>query len=293
MSANGNSSDARQEKKNDADVGLESRTSVRRLVQDIKEVALDATLADQGIHYEHDMDDYMHGHAMVVGPRDTPYEDAYYYFHFTFPTNYPYAPPKVVMLNRTREDVRLNPNLYVNGKVCLSILNTWRGEPWSACQTIRSVLLTLVTILNEKPLMNEPGVPETYPDHDVYNYVVQYASLHDCTLLPMERLNRGAPLEHEALFSDAMRAHFLSARARIAARLERLHSSALDEGHATDKDTARERRKKDEKGEKDEKGVVVKRVRVYDIRVAIRWADTVRLFESVQKVATSYSDETV
>ena len=194
---------------------------MRRLIQDIKEVTLDRTLKAQGIYYEHNMDDYMEGHAMVVGPRDTPYEDSLYYFRFAFPTNYPFAPPTVTLMNRTRDMVRLNPNLYVDGKVCLSILNTWQGEPWSACQTIRSVLLTLVTVLNEKPLMNEPGIPETHREHDDYNYVVEHASLHDCLLLPIERMLHGTPLAHEALFAEAMGAHFHSAQERVGARLAR------------------------------------------------------------------------
>ncbi|XP_008484149.1 probable ubiquitin-conjugating enzyme protein 17 [Diaphorina citri] len=34
-----------------------------------------------------------------------------------------------------RHSVRFNPNLYNDGKVCLSILNTWHGRPeekWNA-----------------------------------------------------------------------------------------------------------------------------------------------------------------
>ena len=39
---------------------------------------------------------------------------------------------------------RFNPNLYRNGKVCISLLNTWKGEQWTSCQTIESILLSLV-----------------------------------------------------------------------------------------------------------------------------------------------------
>ena len=260
-----------------AEGGLESRTSVRRLVQDIKEVTLDHSLRDHGIYYEHNMDNYMEGHAMVIGPRDTPYEDSFYFFRFAFPANYPYTPPKVHLLNRTQDRVRLNPNLYVDGKVCLSILNTWQGEPWSACQTIRSVLLTLVTVLNEKPLMNEPGIPDSHREHGVYNYVVQYASLHDCLLLPMERLRYGEPLAHEALFSSTMDARFQRACERIGARLALL--AGEEPAHETAQltpETRQHTRARD---------AVVKRVRLYDITAYVRWGETARLFARAREKA--------
>ena len=59
---------------------------------------------------------------------------------------------------------RFHPNLYRNGKVCLSILNTWKGEQWTSCQTIRSILLTLITLFHNKPLLNEPGFTEKSSD---------------------------------------------------------------------------------------------------------------------------------
>ena len=58
--------------------------------------------------------------------------------------------------------LRVNPNLYESGKVCLSLLNTWTGtgtEVWNpACSNILQVLLSLqALVLNEKPYYNEAG----------------------------------------------------------------------------------------------------------------------------------------
>ena len=72
---------------------------------------------------------------------------------------------------------RFNPNLYENGKVCLSLLNTWKGETWTSCQNIRSILLTLITILNENPLENEPGYTKFHKDNENYNLIVLYKNL--------------------------------------------------------------------------------------------------------------------
>ena len=46
-------------------------------------------------------------------------------------------------------------------KFVISVLNTWRGE-LESCQTIRSILLILVTLFHNKPLLNEPGIKESH-----------------------------------------------------------------------------------------------------------------------------------
>lgn len=65
--------------------------------------------------------------------------------------------------------LRLNPNLYNCGKVCLSLLGTWSGsgcEKWnSAHSTMLQVLISIqALVLNEKPYFNEPGY-ETYANN--------------------------------------------------------------------------------------------------------------------------------
>ena len=59
----------------------------------------------------------------------------------------------------------------------MSILNTWRGESWSSCQTIKSVLLTLMTILNDTPLLNEPGYSKEDVDFDSYNDILTFKNI--------------------------------------------------------------------------------------------------------------------
>jgi ubiquitin-conjugating enzyme E2 Z len=125
-----------------------SKESVHRLLSDVRQIMREP-LDSNGIYYTHDETDMLKGWAMIVGPSDTPYFGGFYFFKFQFPSDYPYSPP-VVTCHTGDGFVRFNPNLYTNGKVCISILNTWRGEPWSACQTISTVLLTLCTILCQK-----------------------------------------------------------------------------------------------------------------------------------------------
>jgi ubiquitin-protein ligase len=152
-----------------------SKESVHRLLSDIRGI-MQNPLDDNGIYYIHDETDILRGWAMIVGPPDTPYFGGLYFFKLQFPTDYPYSPP-IVTCHTNDGHTRFNPNLYVNGKVCLSILNTWRGEPWSACQTISTVLLTLCTVFCDNPIINEPGITVNCPDCGPYNEILRYANI--------------------------------------------------------------------------------------------------------------------
>ena len=149
-----------------------SKTTINRLISDIKTILKDP-LHDNNIYYKHDDSDMLRGYAMIIGPGDTPYEYGYYLFRFNFPTDYPFSPPTLVYCTNDG-NTRFNPNLYKCGKVCLSILNTWKGEQWTSCQTISSILLTLASILIENPLLNEPGITATHKDFLNYTNIIKY-----------------------------------------------------------------------------------------------------------------------
>ena len=149
-----------------------STETTKRLLKDIKHI-IKNPLTSEGIYYIHDEANILKGYAMIVGPSDTPYFGGYYFFKFNFPTNYPYAPPSVKYCTNG-ENIRFNPNLYTNGKVCVSILNTWEGDKWSACQTINSILLTLCSLLNKEPLLNEPGIKSNNQYLGIYNKIIEY-----------------------------------------------------------------------------------------------------------------------
>uniref|UniRef100_A0A5B6ZH44 E2 ubiquitin-conjugating enzyme n=1 Tax=Davidia involucrata TaxID=16924 RepID=A0A5B6ZH44_DAVIN len=102
--------------------------------------------------------------AVIVGPAGTPYHDGLFVFDVCFPPTYPDIPPMVYYYSG---GLRLNPNLYNCGKVCLSLLNTWTGkkdEMWMPkTSTMLQVLVSIqALILNAKPFFNEPGYETTY-----------------------------------------------------------------------------------------------------------------------------------
>ena len=123
-----------------------SSTTAKRLIRDVKNL-LKEPLTDHGIYYNHSQDDILKGYALIIGPKDTVYEDGCYLFEFNFTASYPFSPP-IVKFKTNNGYTRFNPNLYKNGKVCISLLNTWQGEQWSSCQNISTILLNLVSLLN-------------------------------------------------------------------------------------------------------------------------------------------------
>ena len=99
---------------------------------------------------------------IISGPKDTPYENGLFEFHAYFPIDYPNSVPDVVIHTTDNGKVRFNPNLYANGKVCLSLLGTWSGqesEKWnSKTSTFLQVMVSIQSlILVEQPYFNEPG----------------------------------------------------------------------------------------------------------------------------------------
>jgi ubiquitin-protein ligase len=157
-----------------------SASAIKRIInKDIKEIHK-MNLAELGIHIHFDEENMLQAKAIIIGPKNTPYENGVLYFKIVFPTNYPFSPPKVSYLSSSR--YRIHPNLYVGkscdnyeGKVCLSILNTWSGPKWSSIMHIGSILVSIQSLLDENPLRNEPGFEKEYSSRNInYNRIVEY-----------------------------------------------------------------------------------------------------------------------
>lgn len=183
-----------------------------------------------------DEDDVMRWSALIVGPPHSPYSCGLFHFgarrrfaraanearlisappalrvpappDIRFPTDYPNSPPRVLITTTSSGSVRFNPNFYSTGKVCLSILGTWRGdtappaaarparacaltsaptpcerarpppaaaaespgEQWSSVQNVLSVLHSLQSLMHDKPYHNEPDFEKDDGSGDVQRY---------------------------------------------------------------------------------------------------------------------------
>lgn len=97
--------------------------------------------------------------VMMIGPKRTPYQNALFFFDFQMGCDYPKRPPSCHYISYCTE--RLNPNLYEEGKVCVSLLGTWSGrdtEVWTPRSTMLQVLVSIQgLILVDEPYFNEAG----------------------------------------------------------------------------------------------------------------------------------------
>lgn len=194
----------------------------KRLLKDVKDV-LKNPLTDHGIYYIHDEQNIMKGYACIMGPSDTIYKHGAYLFTFEYPSEYPFKPPLVKYMTNDGK-TRFHPNLYRNGKVCLSILNTWKGEQWTACQSIKTILLTLVTLFHNKPLLCEPGFRESSPDFIPYNKIIEFKNYQ------IAIINIGPRLKNNfVLFKTFIKNHIIKNKDEIIKNINELHNSDINE----------------------------------------------------------------
>jgi len=198
------------------------RDTIKRLIKDVRGI-IKNPLVSNGIYYKHHDENMMRGYALILGPEDTVYADGYYFFEIDYPADYPYRPPKVTF--KTNYDrIRFHPNLYSSGKVCLSMLNTWRGEQWTSCQTISSILLTMCTLFTENPLLNEPGVSMGHPDINKYNDIIEYKNI-EIAILNIIIKHPSMYLPMFDLFRDTVLEKFIEHRERISKRIIALENT--------------------------------------------------------------------
>ena len=142
--------------------------AIKRITKDIRDIYKNP-LNENKIYIHYDDENIFKMYCLIIGTENTPYEDGFYLFDFTFTEEYPLKPPKVKYCT-LNGNIRFNPNLYTCGKVCLSILNTWHGEQWSPVNSITTILLAIQSfVLIQEPLRNEPGF-EDCQDERIGNY---------------------------------------------------------------------------------------------------------------------------
>lgn len=125
---------------------------------------------------------------VILGSSGTPYAHGAFEFDMYCDDSYPNNPPKCTLKTTGGQSVRFNPNLYHNGKVCLSLLGTWRGsasENWDPkISTILQVLISIqAIIMSTEVYFNEPGyeheanTPEGEKKNHGYANIVKYCNV--------------------------------------------------------------------------------------------------------------------
>jgi ubiquitin-protein ligase len=147
----------------------------RRLQKDIATM-LSEEMSSLGIYYVADEANMRRGLGLVFGPENSRYADCPLFFSVQFPADYPISSPVVRILTSDGK-TRFHPNLYIDGKVCLSILGTYSGPSWVSSLNIGSVFKSIVSLLDHNPITNEPGwesFHESHPEAKAYAEFIEY-----------------------------------------------------------------------------------------------------------------------
>jgi len=88
---------------------------------------------------------------VMIGPDDTLYEGGIFNGKIIFPANYPNKPPQVTFTSKI-----IHPNIYKDGKVCISILHEGEdqygyedvSERWSPTQSINSIMMSILSLFS-------------------------------------------------------------------------------------------------------------------------------------------------
>lgn len=140
-------------------MSITERLFLKRLTTEITKLSLPETqkeLADTGIFIIFNEDNIRELYFVIFGAENTPYQYCPFFFKLEIPLTYPHTPP-IAKFITTNNKTRFNPNLYINGKICLSILGTWTGPGWLPTMNIQSVINSIqALVMNETPIINEP-----------------------------------------------------------------------------------------------------------------------------------------
>jgi ubiquitin-protein ligase len=156
--------------------------------------------------------------AILSGAIGTPYAHGLYEYDIFFDDGYPAGPPKMQITTTGGGQIRFNPNLYACGKVCLSLLGTWRGsatENWDPkiSTTLQVLLSVQAIIMSEEVYFNEPGyegeagTPEGERKNEGYMNVVRYGNVKWAMLGHLKSPPAG--------FESVVKRHFYIKKAEI------------------------------------------------------------------------------
>lgn len=160
-----------------------TRTATNRIQKDIMDIQRDPI---DDVFVIADDTNMAFVDVLIKGPTDTPYEGGFFWFAIGFTPNYPFEPPKVKFMTTGgngpahSHKIRFNPNMYSSGKVCLSILGTWEGPCWTSIMSLKSLIISIRSLMTENPITNEPGYKHVTVDSKAamrYNRYITYCTL--------------------------------------------------------------------------------------------------------------------
>jgi ubiquitin-conjugating enzyme E2 G1 len=98
---------------------------------------------------------------ILIGPQETIFEGGLFKCQLIFPPNYPNKPPSFKFLS-----IFPHPNIYADGKICISILNEGvdeynyelLSERWKPTLNVHSILISILSLLSNPNLESPANV---------------------------------------------------------------------------------------------------------------------------------------
>ncbi|CAF1033701.1 unnamed protein product [Rotaria sordida] len=157
----------------DWDKEIPKAAALARIKRDIFNLLKDPP---PGIFIVPEPDDITKIHALIVGPLNTPYQGGFFYFILRCPPDYSIRPPRCLLMTTGNNTVDFHPSLDRNGKIFLSIINTWNEPSWCPAQSLSSLL---VSIQSEHQL----------GDSKRYNEIISHETLRVAVCETLENLD--------------------------------------------------------------------------------------------------------
>ena len=126
----------------------------KRLLNDFKHIQ--QSEEDENVLASPHDDDIMVWDCMIFGPENSIWEGGCFKLTMTFSEEYPNKPPEVLMKTKV-----FHPNFYVDGKICIDILQ----NQWSPIYDIKSILTSIQSLLTDP----NPSSPANAEAAKLYN----------------------------------------------------------------------------------------------------------------------------
>ncbi|KAG8371005.1 hypothetical protein BUALT_Bualt13G0042100 [Buddleja alternifolia] len=116
---------------------VDTQSVLKRLQSELMALMMSG---DGGISAFPEEDNIFCWKGTISGSKDTVFEGTEYKLSLSFPSDYPFKPPKVKF-----ETSCFHPNVDVYGNICLDILQ----DKWSSAYDVRTILLSIQSLLGE------------------------------------------------------------------------------------------------------------------------------------------------
>nr|XP_037279752.1 ubiquitin-conjugating enzyme E2 Z-like [Rhipicephalus microplus] len=123
-----------------------SQECLHRVKRDLAEFHADPP---PGVFMAPEEDNLTTVHAVVMGTEGTSYQGGFFHLLMKCTNAYPMSPPKVRFMTTDGGRVTFIPHISAGGHICLSLLGTMAGPPWTPALNMTTVAVSIQSMLDD------------------------------------------------------------------------------------------------------------------------------------------------